>query len=155
MASTRTDPSTPTPTTTASSPEVEVVLAFLGHLEELDLDAAASLLADDAVYQNVPLPADKGKRAVERTLRRMLSVGSGFRVVNHNVAAEGPIVLTERTDVLSIGKGRFRVDAAFWVCGTFEVHDGRITLWRDRFDWVDFLLAWPRGVGKAILGRRG
>ena len=99
---------------TTTRTETDVVLAFLGHLEELDLDAAASLLADDAVYQNVPLPADRGKRAVERTLRRMLSVGSGFRVVNHNVAAEGPVVLTERTDVLSIGKGRFRVDAAFW-----------------------------------------
>lgn len=133
--------------------EIAVVLAFLGHLEDMDVDAAVALLADDAVYQNVPLPPDRGKRAVERTLRRMMSAGSGFRVVNHNVASDGPVVLTERTDVLSVGKGRFRLDAAFWVCGTFEVHDGRITLWRDRFDWVDFVLAWFRAVGKTALGR--
>ena len=130
---------------TAALTEIEVVQAFLGHLEELDVDAALALMSEDAVYQNVPLPADRGREAVGRTLRRMMGVGSGFRVVNHNIAANGAVVLTERTDVLSVGK----VDAAFWVCGTFEVHDGRITLWRDRFDWVDFSLAWVRGGAKA------
>jgi limonene-1,2-epoxide hydrolase len=38
--------------------------------------------------------------------------------------------MTERTDSIIIG--RFR--AEFWVCGVFEVHDGKITLWRDYFD---------------------
>ena len=135
----------------ATTEEMEVVLEFLGHLERLDVDAALGLMADDAVYQNVPLPPDRGREAVRRTLDRMMGLGSGFRVEHHNIAANGPVVLTERTDVLSIGK----VDAAFWVCGTFEVHDGRITLWRDRFDWVDFTLAWVRGAGKALLASRG
>ncbi|HMJ78954.1 MAG TPA: limonene-1,2-epoxide hydrolase family protein [Iamia sp.] len=134
---------TPAGTTT----EIEVVQAFLGHLERMDVDAALALMSDDAVYQNVPLPPDRGRAAVGRTLGRMMGVGSGFRVEHHNIAANGPVVLTERTDVLSIGK----VDAAFWVCGTFEVHDGRITLWRDRFDWVDFTLSWVRGGAKAAL----
>ena len=35
--------------------------------------------------------------------------------------------------------------AAFWVCGTFEVHDGRITVWRDRFDFADLTWAFLRG----------
>lgn len=134
---------TPVGTTT----EIEVVQAFLGHLERMDIDAALALMSEDAVYQNVPLPPDRGKAAVGRTLNRMMGVGSGFRVEHHNIAANGPVVLTERTDVLSVGT----VDAAFWVCGTFEVHDGRITLWRDRFDWVDFTLAWVRGGAKAAL----
>lgn len=133
-------------TATGTLTEIEVVQAFLGHLEALDVDAALRLLAEDAVYQNVPLPPDRGKAAVARTLRRM-SAGCGFAVVHHNIASNGPVVLTERTDILSVGK----VDAAFWVCGTFEVHDGRITLWRDRFDWVDFTLAWVRGGAKAAL----
>jgi limonene-1,2-epoxide hydrolase len=127
--------------------EIEVVQAFLGHLERMDVEAALALMSDDAVYQNVPLPPDRGKAAVARTLGGMTRFGSGFRVVHHNIAANGPVVLTERTDVLSVGP----VDAAFWVCGTFEVHDGRITLWRDRFDWVDFSLAWVRGGAKAAL----
>jgi limonene-1,2-epoxide hydrolase len=42
------------------------------------------------------------------------------------------------------------------VCGTFEVHDGVITVWRDRFDLVDFSLSWLRGLGKALVrGGRG
>ncbi len=31
-------------------------------------------------------------------------------------------------------------------CGTFEVHDGRITLWRDYFDAFDFTKAIVRGL---------
>jgi limonene-1,2-epoxide hydrolase len=39
----------------------------------------------------------------------------------------------------------------FWVCGVFEVDDGRITLWRDYFDFYDFGKAIFRGiVGVAV-----
>jgi limonene-1,2-epoxide hydrolase len=135
---------------TETRTEIDVVRAFLGALERLDIDAAVDLLSDDVVYQNVPLPSARGRRAVEQQLRWLERHGSGFEVVFHNVAADGSTVLTERTDVLVFG----RLRAAFWVCGTFEVRDGRITLWRDRFDFVDFLLAFVRGGLKALLGRR-
>jgi limonene-1,2-epoxide hydrolase len=134
-------------TTQPTTTETEVVQAFLGALERLDIDAAIGLLDPAVVYQNVPLPAARGIAAVEKQLRFMARYGSGFRVAHHNIAANGAVVLTERTDVLTVGP----VDAAFWVCGTFEVHDGRITLWRDRFDVADFLLAWLRGAAKAAL----
>jgi limonene-1,2-epoxide hydrolase len=134
---------------TTARTETEVVYAVLDALTRLDVDAAVELLADDVVYQNVPLPAARGRRAVEQQLRWLARYGSGFEVAYDNVAADGPIVLTERTDVLVFG----RLRAAFWVCGTFEVHDGRITLWRDRFDFVDFLLAFVRGGLKALVGR--
>ena len=130
--------------------QIEVVQAFLGALERLDIDAAVAMLAEDVVYQNVPFPPARGRRAVEKQLRWLGRYGSGFEVAYENLAADGPTVLTERTDVLVFG----RLRAAFWVCGTFEVRDGRITLWRDRFDFVDFLLAFVRGGLKALLGRR-
>ncbi len=128
--------------------EIQVVEQFLGALEKLDIDAAVALLDPGVVYQNVPLPPARGLPAVEKQLRGMARYGSGFEVVHHNIASNGPVVLTERTDVLSVGP----IDAAFWVCGTFEVHDGKITLWRDRFDMVDFALSWLRGAAKALLG---
>jgi hypothetical protein len=34
----------------------------------------------------------------------------------------------------------------FWVWGRFDVHDGRITLWRDSFDFVDVLRGVARGI---------
>ena len=71
-----------------------------------------------------------------------------------NVAVNGTTVLTERNDVLVFGPVR----ADFWVCGTFEVVDGKITLWRDRFDFVDFTMAFVKGAVQALLsavsGRR-
>jgi limonene-1,2-epoxide hydrolase len=35
----------------------------------------------------------------------------------------------------------------FWVCGVFEVHNGRITLWRDYFD----MFAMPKGTLRGII----
>jgi limonene-1,2-epoxide hydrolase len=66
----------------------------------------------------------------------------GFEVKIHRIAADGPAVLTERTDALIFGPLRLQ----FWVCGVFEVHNGRITLWRDYFDMFDFAKATVRGL---------
>lgn len=134
--------STPAPTD-----PTEVVRAFLTALEALDLPAAMALCHPDVVYQNVPLKPARGRAQVETTLRQMLRFASAFRVDYINVAADGPVVLTERTDVITTGP----VAAGFWVCGTFEVHDGLITLWRDRFDWVDLGLSFVRGGVKAVV----
>jgi limonene-1,2-epoxide hydrolase len=71
---------------------------------------------------------------------------SRFEAQTHRLAATGPVVLTERTDVLVVG----RVRVAFWVCGTFEVQDGRITLWRDYFDWAATTAALVSGVARAL-----
>lgn len=134
---------------------IDLVKQFLGRLEALDVDGAVDLLDESIVYQNVPLPAARGVRAVAKQLGFLARYGSGFEVHYDNVAASVAgstvTVLTERTDVLVFG----RLRAAFWVCGTFEVRDGRITLWRDRFDFVDFLLSFVRGGIRALLGGRG
>ena len=131
----------------ATDPEA-VVRAFLGDLERLDVDAAADRLAADAVYQNVPFPAARGREAIAKQLEGLARYGSGFEVRYHNVAVNGSTVLTERNDVLVFGPVR----ADFWVCGTFEVVDGHITLWRDRFDLVDFTLAFVKGGLRALVG---
>ncbi|MDZ7734184.1 MAG: limonene-1,2-epoxide hydrolase family protein [Acidimicrobiia bacterium] len=34
----------------------------------------------------------------------------------------------------------------FWCGAALEVHDGKITLWRDSFDFVDILRATVRGL---------
>jgi limonene-1,2-epoxide hydrolase len=39
----------------------------------------------------------------------------------------------------------------FWVCGVFEVHNGRITLWRDYFDTMDMLKGTVRGLIGAVV----
>ncbi|MGI5163409.1 limonene-1,2-epoxide hydrolase family protein [Spirillospora sp. CA-253888] len=129
--------------------EIQTVTDFLKALEDLDVDRALTYAAPEIVYQNVPLPPARGALAVERTLRTMARYGTGFEARIHNIAANGPTVLTERTDVLEAGPWKAR----FWVCGTFEVHDGKITLWRDYFDWATLLTAGAVGAAEALLSR--
>jgi limonene-1,2-epoxide hydrolase len=132
---------------TVASPE-QVVRSFLDALEALDLGRILSLAHDEIVYQNVPLPPARGHAEFERTMRAMTRYGTGFEAELHNIAVNGNVVLTERTDVLEAK--RFR--AAFWVCGTFEVRDGKVVLWRDYFDWPTVLAATAKGAVRAAAG---
>lgn len=133
---------------TAAEPQA-VVEAFLGALERLDIDEAVALLAPEIVYHNKGLPPARGKAAVERQLGMMARYGDGFEARIHNIATNGDIVLTERTDVIEIRK--FRMD--FWVCGTFEVRDGKIVLWRDYFDFLNITVAAAKGAVRFALDR--
>jgi limonene-1,2-epoxide hydrolase len=57
-------------------------------------------------------------------------------------------VLTDRTDYLSYR----RWESGFWVCGTFEVRDGRIVLWDDHFSMGNVVAASIRGVLATVRG---
>lgn len=137
-------------TTIGSPPTVdttpaEVVQSFLLALQAQDVEGAIALLADDVQWINVSLPALKG-RNVARVLR-LLEGRSGFRVHFFNVATDGDVVLTERTDAIRLG----RFEQRFWVWGRFEVRDGKITIWRDSFDWLDYTISVVRGLAGAVV----
>lgn len=141
------DPSPLPDARTAESPETAVVRAFLASLELLDLDRAMSYIADDIAYTNVSTPTVRGREGVRRTLAGFLRFATGFEAVNHRIAADGPVVLTERTDAFVIGRLRIQ----FWVCGRFEVRDGQITVWRDYFDWANVTGGVLRGLAGVVI----
>lgn len=124
---------------------IRTVETFLDALADDDLDTASAALAEDVVYQNVGLPTIYGRSATIRVFRRM-SGRAAFDVKVHRIAADGAAVLTERTDALTFGPLRLQ----FWVCGVFEVHNGRITLWRDYFDFLDMFKASLRAVAATV-----
>lgn len=124
---------------------IRIVESFLEALSDEDLDTAAAALADDVVYQNVGMPTIYGRSATIRVFRRLAGRGT-FDVKTHRIAADGSAVLTERTDALTFGPLRLQ----FWVCGVFEVHHGRITLWRDYFDFFDMFKATLRAVAATV-----
>lgn len=128
-----------------SSP-VRVVERFMECLRRGDLDEAVALLAVDVHYENVGLPTVHGRERVRRLFGRAYDEGGGFDVVIHTICADGPSVLTERTDFLTFRKLHIRL----WVCGRFDVRDGQIVLWRDYFDFVDF----NKGLLRGMLGVR-
>jgi limonene-1,2-epoxide hydrolase len=114
-----------------SSTSEKVVRDFLALLERPDTEAAARLLHDDVEWRNTGMPTFRGSKRVGGMLRDMERRKIRFAARMHHAAATGGVVLTDRTDVLGIG----RWETSFWVCGTFEVVDGRIRLWDDHFSW--------------------
>ena len=147
-------------TSTQTDPEV-VVRNFLDALQSGSTSAVADLVADDVWWTNVGLPTVKGKKAVIgaiAALNRNMHLG----IRTHNLAVSAPanptdprsphVVLTERTDSLSLG--RFRCD--FWVCGRIEVRDGRVIGWLDYFSTTNMVRGTIRGLVGIIpgLGRR-
>lgn len=120
----------------------EVAEAFLAALASSDLERASALVDHEIDYINVGLPPIRGRNQMAKVFRLFDRPGAGFEVYLHSVSADGPVVLTERTDVLVVGRLRIQ----FWVWGRFDVHDGTITLWRDSFDFVDVLRGTVRGL---------
>jgi limonene-1,2-epoxide hydrolase len=119
---------------------------FLAAMQDHDIDGAGAALDENLVYQNVGFPTIRG-RARAMKLFRSMEGRAGFEVKIHRIAVNGSTVLTERTDALVFGRVRLQ----FWVCGVFEVTDGRITLWRDYFDMFDFAKALARGLLGAVI----
>ena len=122
------------------------VEVLLSSLQAADAESAGAVLDDNLVYQNVGLPTIRG-RARALKLFRAMEGRAGFEVKTHRIAVNGSSVLTERTDALIFGPVRLQ----FWVCGVFEVHNGRITLWRDYFDVWDMTKALVRGLAGAVV----
>lgn len=118
------------------------VEGFLAAMAAGDAAGAAAFVDEDILYVNVGLPAIRGRRGVQKVLAMLERPGAGFEVYLHATSTEGNVVLTERTDVILLGQARIQ----FWVWGRFEVVDGKITLWRDSFDFLDLLRANVRGV---------
>jgi limonene-1,2-epoxide hydrolase len=124
---------------------VRAVETFLYAMQDEDFDTVDRLMADNIEWQNVGFPTIRGRQRIVNLMRRGEG-RMGFEVKIHRIAAEGNAVLTERTDALVFGPLRMQ----FWVCGVFEVHAGRITLWRDYFDALDFVKATVRGIAATV-----
>ena len=98
----------------------------------------AAFFTDDAVYHNIPLAPVIGREAIANNIASFIRPGAPgiesiqFRVIN--IAANGPVVMTERVDVFKLPAKSFELP----VMGTFEVSDGKISAWRDYFDMNQF-----------------
>lgn len=115
---------------------VETVTEFCAAWEKVDLDQLMAFFADDAVYHNMPVDPLVGHEAI-RGMIAMFTTGVErieFRI--QNVAAAGNVVLTERVDVFHQPGGK---TITLPVMGTFEVVDGKISVWRDYFDLNQYM----------------
>jgi len=118
---------------------IEVVRRFCAAWsDDMGADDLAEFFTDDAVYHNIPLAPVTGRKAIANNFATFIRPGPPgiegleFRVIN--IAANGPVVMTERVDVFKLPDRSFELQ----VMGTFEIRDGKINAWRDYFDMNQF-----------------
>jgi limonene-1,2-epoxide hydrolase len=115
--------------TGTDSPD-QVVRRFCDAVTAMDAEALRPFFADDVVYHNIPMEPAVGIDATIETLTMFIGMCTAMRFDIRHLAVQDGAVLTERTDVFTMGT----VEAPIPVMGVFEVADSRITAWRDYFD---------------------
>ncbi len=108
-----------------------VVEKFFAICSRCDFDSAMIYIDEDCVYHNIPFHTARGKERIRRDLVGMGKAINLFEVEMVNIAVNGNVVLTERIDTIG---GRF-FKVALPIMGTLVVENGKITEWRDYFDW--------------------
>lgn len=114
---------------------LDLVRRFCDAWSDGDLDALMAYFADDAVYHNIPVDPVKGKDMIRATIEGFTAGVEKIEFRVHHIVADGPVVLTERTDVFSTADRTIELP----VMGTFEVAGGKIAAWRDYFDLNQFM----------------
>lgn len=110
----------------------DVVEQFMAAMARLDYDAAMAFVSTDVEYTNMPDPSTtmRGPDGIRAALEPFFAPTITNEWVITNVAVNGPVVMMERLDRHRLPGGW----AELPVVGVFEVHDGKITRWRDYFD---------------------
>ncbi len=119
----------------------DFILEFIHAWSRSDVDELMGYFATDCIYHNIPIEPVTGTEAIRKTILGFAGMAQEIEWVVHQIAEnEAGVVLTERTD-------RFLVDGN-WVelpvMGSFEVHDAKITAWRDYFDMNQFTQQMPK-----------
>lgn len=114
---------------------LQTIEAFIAAWDEYDLEKIYSFMAEDIEWTDLPLSTVNGIAQVRAKMQAFPGVEAcGFDT--HHIAANGNVVMTERTDWFEM-KGKRRV---IRVMGVFELNAaGKIAKWRDYFDSAEFV----------------
>ena len=120
----------------ATETPIDIVRRFCAAWSNIDADELGEYFTDDAVYHNIPIDPVTGKETIKTTIAGFTTGVDKVEFRVHHIAANGNVVMTERTDVFFAGPKTIELP----VMGTFEVtDDGKISAWRDYFDMNQFM----------------
>lgn len=129
---------------------IETVEAFIGAWNRKDTGSVCDAFTDDAVYHNIPMEPVQGKEAICAVIAGFVEGAKAIDWKTHHIAANGNIVLTERTDSFDLVSGKH---ASVRVMGVFEISDtGKIHNWRDYFDSAEMAREFGLGPGDGLTG---
>lgn len=125
---------------------IDLARNFLMAMGDKKFEEGLGYLADDCVYENMPMGMDAvtGPAAVRAVLEPFFGPTLANEFVFHREVASGSTVFIERTDRHKLAEDRW---VELPVTGVFEIEDGKIKLWRDYFDLPTILTAWPELAG--------
>jgi len=122
---------------TQQEKNIRIVTEFLQACEEKEFDKAWEYVTDDFYYRNNPFPATKTKTSSKKQLKVLVSSLKEFKIIIHHIAANGDVVLNERSDIFI---GLF-FHISLPVLGVFKLRDGKIYQWDDHFDFLTLMIA--------------
>lgn len=118
-----------------------LVREFTALLAAKNLDAACAYITEDCEYDNVPIGKAFGPQGLRDTLSGFFQVCDSldWEIVRQSATGDinNAVVLNERIDRFVI-KGETH---ELLVAGVYEIHNGKITLWRDYFDQAGLMKA--------------
>lgn len=127
----------------ADQSPVQIVTTFMRVMEKMDFDEGVKYVADDIQYINSPDTVVTGPAGVRRTLEPFFApIEENEFVILRQVAQENVVVL-ERLDRHRIPQGWFELP----VTGVYEVHNEKITYWREYFDLATIQTAMKKMMG--------
>jgi limonene-1,2-epoxide hydrolase len=117
--------------------------AFWAALYERDWERIRTFFGPESVYFDVPTgpsTAARGPDDIEARLRLGLETISGYEHHPGPVVSEGPVVMTEHTEVWHWSSGE---SVALPFVSVQYVEHGVITMWKDYWDYKTLLDAAP------------
>ncbi|WP_068269261.1 limonene-1,2-epoxide hydrolase family protein [Aldersonia kunmingensis] len=129
---------------------ITVVREFLHALEMGEIDEALELVDPDLVWRNTGWPVIRGRERVRWLLTRQFALQVQLSARITHIAEDVGSVLVERIDDL-----RFRrIEASFFVWARFDIVDGRIVGWHDRYSIGSVLVNVVIGAARSLLKPR-
>ena len=113
---------------------VAIVTAFIDAWSRLDADELASYFAEDGCYHNIPVGPVTGRDNVRNMIAGFTANWTATEWDLVHIVGAGDVVIAERLDRTEVGSKRVDLPCT----GVFEMHEGKIKVWRDYFDLATF-----------------
>lgn len=116
---------------------VETIRDFIQAWSTLDAEKLAGYFTEDGTYHNIPAQPVSGRANVQKFIAGFISTWTETTWDVVNLCGSGDLVFAERLDRTRTTRG----DVDLPCVGVFEMHNGKIRIWRDYFDLGTYMKA--------------
>jgi len=115
----------------------QIVREFIAAWSNLDPEELASYFTEDGTYHNIPSGAVNGRENIEQFIAGFSRSWDSTDWEIISLLADGDLVMVERLDKTVVAGSPVNLPCF----GYFQLHDGKIKMWRDYFDLATYTSA--------------